>query len=474
MRLRIRFRLACVGAVMLLFALVGSASAVTPGSGAWYWPTGTESFGGMSPWWASRGGGIRHLAQDMASPSGHAVYAVGAGRVLESMYIDGYGPGGSVGGAMLVLHRTATGIEFKALYGHLKGLRYDKGDTVAAGAVIGYVNGASPNHVHFGIHPGRAYPPDGNEFRGHTYDPDHAYGWVDPVAFLRRNPRVIPYQAPAVPVVASIATTLVPTGPVAAAGQVWWRQVSEEGTSTWSRRLVPGLAAVLASAEQTPPVHDAATYAITVDSRPGMTVRDVRPRISARALHATPAAGRSVVITGALRNAVGLPFKGARIVLERRSGAGWVAVRSAVTGLDGVYRLAFVPDRRTQLRVRFTPPRTYRSAASYSVVVAPHVSLSRPVMGSTPRRDRPFRVTSTLAPRHSADAVVEFQVDRKVAGVWRRYLAKRGALADVTGGSAVRAYPTCRRAGDYRVRVLAAEDDAHAVSCSAWTYFSVR
>ena len=81
---------------------------------------------------------------------------------------------------MIIIHTTATGERFRALYGHIQGFRYEDGDRVAAGAVIATINGCSPTHLHFGIHLGSYYP-DGNPYRGHVPMSWADYGgWVDP------------------------------------------------------------------------------------------------------------------------------------------------------------------------------------------------------------------------------------------------------------------------------------------------------
>ena len=188
--------------VSVLAAAPTAAHAVSPGSGGWYWPVGTENFKGWDGWWEYRPQNPPrwHMAQDMPAPVGHAVYAVGNGTVLESGGDHGYG------GVIVVLHRTADGHYFKAVYGHIiPAAAAHKGAAVKAGQVLGHVNGCA--HVHFGIHPGKAYPPDNNPYRGHTYTSKNTYGWVDPVKYLRANPRVIPYSAPAVPTIAVIDTT---------------------------------------------------------------------------------------------------------------------------------------------------------------------------------------------------------------------------------------------------------------------------
>jgi murein DD-endopeptidase MepM/ murein hydrolase activator NlpD len=132
----------------------------------------------------------------MRGSVGQAVYAVADGYVLESKMARGYGRGGSRGGAVVIQHRTGDGTKFTALYGHLKGLKYKKGQKVKAGAVIGYLNNARPPHLHFGIRLGWGLPEDRNPFRGHTHTTKKTYGFVDPIAFLRKHHR-LPKPAPA-------------------------------------------------------------------------------------------------------------------------------------------------------------------------------------------------------------------------------------------------------------------------------------
>jgi len=218
--------------VSVLAAAPTPAHAVSPGSGGWYWPVGTENFKGWDGWWEYRPQNPPrwHMAQDMPAPVGHAVYAVGNGTVLESGGDHGYG------GVIVVLHRTADGHYFKAVYGHIiPAAAAHKGATVKAGQVVGHVNGCA--HVHFGIHRGKAYPPDNNPYRGHTYTSKNTYGWVDPVKYLRANPRVIPNSAPAVPTIAVIDTTGHPSVIGVAAGVVYWSIASTDSTLTYSRSL---------------------------------------------------------------------------------------------------------------------------------------------------------------------------------------------------------------------------------------------
>ena len=176
------------------------SAAASRGLNGWFWPTGTSNVGTMSGWMDYRSWNRSwHLAKDIGAPYRSPVYALTDGVVFAAYSnLDGYGPGGGPGGAMVVLFRREDGAYFKALYGHLYGLKYSKGQAVRAGAVLGYVNDSSPNHLHFGIHPGAALPtdPEHNPFRGHTYDKSKTYGWTDPIAFLvAHTPWVPPVPA---------------------------------------------------------------------------------------------------------------------------------------------------------------------------------------------------------------------------------------------------------------------------------------
>jgi len=363
-------------ALVLAFAFAASAvtpaAAHSPGTGKWYWPVGTERFS-MSGWWDFRGY-CWHMAQDMGVPAGHSVYAIADGEVLESKYVSGYGPGGGQGGAVVILHKTYRGAEFKALYGHVSKLRYKKGDRVKAGAVIAVINGSHPNHLHFGIHPGRAYPSDNNPFRGHTYTSKRTYGWVDPVKYLRSNYRVDPYVAPPVPIAGSVDTTRAPSWARANGGRLFWsEETAPSEATTWTCALPSGAHRATDTSE-TVPSHDAKRYvlALAKTGATGITVRDRLPRLTIFSDHAEPEAGHAVVLSGSVRNSAGKPFQHARVNVERWNGSTWVRVACAVTSDSGVWSAKYCPPAgRSAVRARFVPPRTYSPAASKSLRITP-------------------------------------------------------------------------------------------------------
>jgi murein DD-endopeptidase MepM/ murein hydrolase activator NlpD len=168
-----------------LFAAPTTGFAHSVGLNGWYWPTGTSNTGGGGGWLQYRAAQHSyHLAKDIRARVGTPVYALADGYVYDAYKrLSGYTPGG----AMIVVYKTAEGTPFKALYGHVRGLRYKKGQRVKAGAVLAYVApcGGSP-HLHFGIHPGLSRPngPRRNPFMGHSYVRRRYYGWVDPVGYL--------------------------------------------------------------------------------------------------------------------------------------------------------------------------------------------------------------------------------------------------------------------------------------------------
>jgi murein DD-endopeptidase MepM/ murein hydrolase activator NlpD len=175
----------CAVLVATATAAPSVAMAAVPSANGWVWPTGTTDLGTGGPWLQYRRSNRSwHLAKDIRARVGTRVYALADGYVMSAYKsLAGYRPGG----AMVVVYRTADGSSFKALYGHIRLLRYKTGQKVSAGAVLAQVApcGGTP-HLHFGIHPGTGKPngPRRNIFMGHSYKRGVTYGWVDPGAFL--------------------------------------------------------------------------------------------------------------------------------------------------------------------------------------------------------------------------------------------------------------------------------------------------
>ena len=463
-----RLTIACALAAVACAFTPSAALAVSPGSGRWYWPVGTENFQGWDGYWVYRASNHSwHMAQDMPAPVGHDVYAVGDGTILESGADHGYG------GVLVVLHKTAEGRYFKAVYGHIwRGSHTAVGDKVTAGQVIGRVNEC--RHVHFGIHPGRAYPPDNNPYRGHTYVKSKTYGWVDPVKYLRANPRILDYAAPALPVVASVETMDTATVLGVADGEVYWTIGADDAKATFARSLADDGETRELGADSALPSLDATRFVPAVAAN-SFTLADRLPLLTLKASSSSPLWGHAVTFSGTLKNAVGAVFVGATLVLETSpDGLSWSKVGSAKTGLAGAYSVGYVPAKRISVRVRFVAPETYLPAESRPTTVAPRPAIAAPVVPSTVREERRFTVVGTVTPHHTAGpSPIMLHVQRRVSGTWRDYPLVTTTYRDSGSASLYRGSPTLPE-GTWRIRAEAPRDDLHAGKNSAWTGFKVR
>jgi hypothetical protein len=404
------------------------------------------------------------MAQDMPAPVGHHVYAVADGTVLESEADAHYG------GVLVVLHKTADGQYFKAVYGHVKRAPGTaKGARVVAGQVIGHVNSA--RHVHFGIHPGRAYPPDNNPFRGHTYDSHKTYGWVNPVAFLRANPRVV--TVPAVPVVATVDTTGPPDVIGVAGDCVYW-SIEGAGERWVYERAIAGTETVQVADDASLPSLDAARYAVTSGSA-AFALSDRLPVLTMTASSISPSWKHSVGLTGVLTNAARLPFVGARIVIESSAdGVSWTCLATVLTGPTGRFSVRSTPSRRVGVRARYVAAPAFLSGYSTVTTVAPRVRLTAPAIPSKARHGRSFSVSGTLAPRHATGVgTVVVRVQRRVSGHWVDHTVVPATCRNSSCGSKYSAALKLR-AGSWRVRAEAAADGAHAAGASSWSTFRFR
>jgi hypothetical protein len=174
-----------------------------------------------------------HLAwDDCGKAAEEPVYALSFGKVVfADMHVNGYGwdyrkKTTAPGGAIIIRYRTADGVDFKALYGHVDFVETSMsvGTTVTPGQRIAVTNHyANAPHVHFGIRPGLdrpvalpwtrpAFVRTVSSLMGHTFDTTmvagvrkpEAYGWVDPARFLRTHTPEAPVPArPSRPVIAA-------------------------------------------------------------------------------------------------------------------------------------------------------------------------------------------------------------------------------------------------------------------------------
>lgn len=131
-----------------------------------------------------------HLANDYNLAEGSPVYAITSG-VVEKSAIDlpfYGGDDGSIGGAMIVKHKTSAGKEFYALYGHVKNFSVKPGAKVKAGQKIAEVGpfksaGKPLPHLHFGINTTQA------SYEGYTPSDkcSNYLGFVKPEEYMNKN-----------------------------------------------------------------------------------------------------------------------------------------------------------------------------------------------------------------------------------------------------------------------------------------------
>jgi hypothetical protein len=405
------------------------------------------------------------MAQDMPAPVGHPVYAVGNGIVLESKPASGYG------GVLVILHRNADGSQFKAVYGHIRRGAFPEGAKVRAGQIIGHVNWVG--HLHFGIHPGRAYPHDRNPYRGHTYDSSDTYGFVDPIAYLKTHPRV--RITPPLPVVATVETSRTPDVLGTADGVVFWTVETSDGARTFFSRPIGGDETFALAVDTPLPSLDTTRFAVEVASD-RFTLRDRLPALTAAYSVLTPAWGKATAVKGTLRSADGSPFVGATVSLERSIDAtSWTRVGSALTGMTGAWTISYRPTRACRLRVRLSASDPFISAVAGEKAVAPHAGLRAPDKPSTAGCGVPFEVSGKLLPRHAAGSqtvLLRFQ-RRTRNGTWVEVLTAAATNRD--SGTATRYSAGVKlKAGSWRVRAETAADALHAATTAGWFRITVR
>ena len=455
------------------------AAAPSAGSGGWFWPVGSEEFGGYAGFLAPRGGNV-HVAQDMHAKKGSPVYAVGDGTVwISRADTGGYGVGGRPGGCIIIVHRTGAGEEFRALYGHLLKLTVKEGDRVVPGQQIAVVNGL--DHLHFGIHPSDEYR-DRNPYAGEVPKKwkDHG-GWVDPVAYLRAHPRGASYDPPALPVV-RIQTGAAPAAFGAAAGAAYWTETTGTAPGTFAQDLGDGTRRQLAAGE-TPPPFDSVRYAVNLLAAPavGFAVRDRLPVLTLAAADAEPAWGAAAALGGSLTNGAGKPFVLADVRLERKATGGWTTVATHHTAAAGDFTFTYTPRTATRLRVRFLLPEKQPAGAVYvapapaPLTVTPRVQLGVPAAPAQLRVGAPASFAGSLLPRHQAGpGGVSLEFQRLKEGAWAAGKTVKATVADAALGSVYVATVKLSAAGRWRVRAVHPADEVHAETASGWRDFVVK
>jgi murein DD-endopeptidase MepM/ murein hydrolase activator NlpD len=135
-----------------------------------------------------------HIGKDAWGNLGENIWAVADGTLI-ARSLNGWDINGRTGDAtaninvgLLVLHQLANGIQFQALYGHIR-TTLKIGDHVVAGHSIGTVGDwGGKEHVHFGIRLGSNLSsslPSGAWGRPSCTDWPYAIdGWIDPISWI--------------------------------------------------------------------------------------------------------------------------------------------------------------------------------------------------------------------------------------------------------------------------------------------------
>jgi hypothetical protein len=413
---------------------------------------------------------------------GRAVYAIGDGVVFISRAdAGGYGVGGAPGGCIIITHTTAAGTKFHALYGHVSSLKVKDGERVRAGQVIARVNGC--RHLHFSTHPGTKYR-DGNPYAGHVPKSwaDHG-GFVDPVTFLKTNPRTAAYKPPELPWT-DVVTTSPPLQYGAADGAAYWTEEGGAGSVTWRLDLASGERAVLGAGEVVP-AFDTRRYETKVLTAPalGFSVADHQPVVTLKAKHDTPAWGTAALLSATLTNVAAEPLQGGIVKLQRFRTGRWQNVLLAVSDAQGVATLLYQTSCSTSLRAVFAPPasqpaaRTYLTARSRTETVSPHVALTTPRLPPVVDAADQVTVTGSLTPRHPAgERTVQLVLQRRgEGGEWVTRLTVAAVNRDVDGGGVTRYVGHARlAAGSWRVQATHPADEVHALTTTSWRAFTVE
>ena len=256
---------------------------------------------------------------------------------------------------------------------------------------------------------------------------------MDPVKFLKTNPRASAYEPPALPRV-EIATDYPPLQYGAADGAAYWTEEGQAGSVTWRYDLATAERTALGGSEVAPPF-DTSRYETELLPAPaqGLAVVDHRPVATLKAKHDTPAWGAEATLTASLTNAAGDPLRGAIVRLQRLDTGRWKNVALDVTGTDGGADFLYTPAGATSLRMVFIPPatqpeaRTYLVARSRAEIVTPHVALTTPRLPAVVHAADLVTATGELLPHHPVgEHTVQLVFQRRGAGgdwVTRRTVA---------------------------------------------------
>jgi hypothetical protein len=193
------------------------------------------------------------------------------------------------------------------------------------------------------------------------------------------------------------------------------------------------------------------------------------------ALVAMPAYRTYASFEATLRDASSTPVAGASPVVETSTdGVNFSAASGALlTALpNGAYRGSVLTESSRFYRLRFATSGSVGGAVSNAVVIKPRVQLSTPYSKSTVRRNRSFKASGTIKPRHGARSV-KLQIKRWTGSRWA---AHKTVVASITRyGSYSSYYKSLRlKKGSYRIYAYAPADALHSSTTSGYRTVRVK
>ncbi len=178
--------------------------------------------------------------------------------------------------------------------------------------------------------------------------------------------------------------------------------------------------------------------------------------------------GSQTTLSGSLKTAQGEAVGGASLTSEYSyDGKTWKPLGTPSTGPDGSFSLTAKPVRITYYRVKYAgSPFAYVGCVSRTVKVTPYAYLSSPSVPSHAHKNRTFKVTGSLKPRHSGSRVVRLYCYRSERGKWVLRKSLWCSLTSTTTGSRYTASVKLPYRGTWRMRAYIAGDSVHA---STWS-----
>jgi len=228
-------------AVSTLF--ITTANAIDRTATGFYYPTGTSSLGNYADWLLAYPDypyeNKYHIGKDIDADAPNPVYAIADGTVIGISY-NGWGTG-NVG--VFVRHELMDESQFVALYGHVR-TSVSINDPVTKGVSFATIGPYSPDHLHFGIHPGGSMPSSPYGKLPLPVTPPYN-GWVNPINWITTNAPEGGFKC------SYVSHSIDETGPYHP-GDIINCHITfqNDGTATWSNNDQSGTYVELASCNE--------------------------------------------------------------------------------------------------------------------------------------------------------------------------------------------------------------------------------